>query len=123
MGAGGLEPLPCGRDLQSRCRIRTTFNTQFDYSTGIEPVPPSLAPGVVSIPLRIKLQQAFIGKLITHNRPYMDLKILAGILLATQDFVPRDRIELSPFACKTNTLPLRQQGKSNSTLRVLRGLL
>jgi hypothetical protein len=25
-------------------------------------------------------------------------------------FVPRDRIELSPFACKTNTLPLRQRG-------------
>ena len=26
-------------------------------------------------------------------------------------FVPPDRIELSPFACKTNTLPLRQGGK------------
>ena len=25
-------------------------------------------------------------------------------------FVPRNRIELSPFACKTNTLPLRQRG-------------
>ena len=72
---------------------------------------PSSTTGVVSIPLRIKLQQAFIGKLITHNRPYMDLKILAGILLATQDFVPRSRIELLPFPCKRNTLPLRQRGK------------
>tara|TARA_R110000803_G_scaffold56702_2_gene114077 strand:- start:48 stop:404 length:357 start_codon:yes stop_codon:yes gene_type:complete len=114
VGDSGLEPLPYGRDLQSRCRIRTTFTSQFDYSTGIEPAPPVSTTGVVTIPLRIKLQQAFIGKLITHNRPYMDLKILAGILLATQDFVPPDRIELSPFACKTNTLPLRQGGKCSS---------
>jgi hypothetical protein len=110
VGTGGLEPLPLRRDLQSRCRIRTTFSTQFDYSTGIEPAPPILTTGVVTIPLRIKLQQAFIGKLITHSRPHMDLKILAGILFATRDFVPPDRIELSPFACKTNTLPLRQGG-------------
>ena len=26
MGPSGLEPLPIGRDLQSRCRIRTTFS-------------------------------------------------------------------------------------------------
>ena len=26
VGPGGLEPLPLGRDLQSRCRIRTTFS-------------------------------------------------------------------------------------------------
>jgi len=111
VGPGGLEPLPKGRDLQSRCRIRTTFSPQFCHSTGIEPAPPPLPGSVVTIPLRTKLQQAFIGKLITHNRPHIDLKILAGILLTTQDFVPPDRIELSPFACKTNTLPLRQGGK------------
>ena len=27
VGPGGLEPLPLGRDLQSRCRIRTTFSS------------------------------------------------------------------------------------------------
>ena len=31
VGPGGLEPLPKGRDLQSRCRIRTTFRLQFLY--------------------------------------------------------------------------------------------
>ena len=54
VGSSGLEPLPWGPDLQSGCRIRTTFATQF---------------------------------------------------------VPRSGIEPLPFACKTNTLPLRQQGK------------
>ena len=29
-------------------------------------------------------------------------------------FVPPARIELAPFACKTNTLPLRQGGKYTS---------
>ena len=53
VGSSGLEPLPKGPDLQSGCRIRTTFTTQF---------------------------------------------------------VPRSGIEPLPFACKTNTLPLRQQG-------------
>lgn len=110
MGDSGLEPLPYGRDLQSRCRIRTTFTSQFDYSTGIEPAPPVSTTGVVTTPLRIKLQPAFIGKLITRNRSYMVLKILAGILLATQDFVPRSGIEPLPFPCKRNTLPLRQRG-------------
>ncbi len=88
-----------------------TEASQFDHSTGIEPASPPSTGSVVTIPLRTKLQQAFIGKLITHNRLLIDLKILAGILLTTQNFVPCDRIELSPFACKTNTLPLRQQGK------------
>lgn len=31
VGLGGLEPLPEGRDLQSRCRIRTTFNPQVSF--------------------------------------------------------------------------------------------
>ena len=31
MGSSGLEPLPKGPDLQSGCRIRTTFTTQFLY--------------------------------------------------------------------------------------------
>ena len=29
VGSSGLEPLPKGPDLQSGCRIRTTFTTQF----------------------------------------------------------------------------------------------
>ena len=31
VGSSGLEPLPKGPDLQSGCRIRTTFTTQFLY--------------------------------------------------------------------------------------------
>ena len=31
VGSSGLEPLPWGPDLQSGCRIRTTFATQFLY--------------------------------------------------------------------------------------------
>ena len=38
--------------------------------------------------------------------------------LSVPNFVPRDRIELSPFACKTNTLPLRQQGLVGSDFYV-----
>ena len=96
-----------------------TEASQFDHSTGIEPASPPSTGSVVTIPLRTKLQQAFIGKLITHNRLLIDLKILAGILLATQNFVPRDGYAPPPIVCKTITLLLRQRGKSNSTLRGL----
>ena len=49
MGTGGLEPLPKGRDLQSRCRIRTAFSTQFVPLDGIEP--PSVACKTTALPL------------------------------------------------------------------------
>jgi hypothetical protein len=40
VGSSGLEPLPKGPDLQSGCRIRTTFTTQFFVPReGIEPPP------------------------------------------------------------------------------------
>jgi hypothetical protein len=52
VGADGFEPLPCGRDLQSRCRIRTAFVTQF--------VGYRLTYGVVNItPLMVLISNDF----------------------------------------------------------------
>ena len=110
VGHCGIEPHLLTERFYRPLITPVTEASQFDHSTGIEPASPPSTGSVVTIPLRTKLQQAFIGKLITHNRLLIDLKILAGILLATQNFVPRSRIELLPFPCKRNTLPLRQRG-------------
>jgi hypothetical protein len=70
---------------------------------------------------------------LTGNRLYFlpyrtrtyDLPAPAGCStncnLRLNKFVPPDRIELSPFACKTNTLPLRQRGRCSSFRAVQQG--
>ncbi len=71
MGPGGLEPLPCGLNLQSSCRIRTTFspqltdyyltpfermklvsfnlNNQLERIVGIEPTSPGWKPEIIPL--------------------------------------------------------------------------
>ena len=112
MGYGGLEPLPEGRDLQSRCRIRTTFISHlFCQRTRIELAPAGLSPALVTIPLTPKTIS--IGTTIpnTHRISCVVITIVVMNHFHPTIFVFRSGIEPLPFPCKRNTLPLRQRNR------------